>query len=96
MFKSDKEYLRRYGKFLIAEQEECEAGGYVRPYTPMRYVSLGELQRIAKAFPSVVIDMGDIINFNQFGDLFGLGKTKRKTGYKVFHIPVYRKNDFSG
>lgn len=96
MFKSDKEYLRRYGKFLIAEQEECEAGGYVRPYTPMRYVSLGELQRIAKAFPSVVIDMGDIINFNPFGDLFGLGKTKRKNGYKVFHIPIYRKNDFSG
>jgi len=96
MFKSDREYLRRYGKFLVAEYEKCAAHGYVRPYTPMRYVSLAELKKIAKAFPSVVIDMGVVLNFNPFGDLFGLGKTKPKKGYKVFHIPIYRKNDFSG
>lgn len=104
MFKSDREYLRRYGKFLVAEQEECEAGGYLRPYTPLRYVSQEEINQMVSAFPNC-IRVWSWESFNtKFDDLFGpiLEKKHGKKSQKPFKypklvtIPIMRKNTPDG
>ena len=53
-FKSKREYLRRYGKFLVSEYEKSIADNLVRPYTPMRYVSQDEITGMVETFPGLI------------------------------------------
>lgn len=83
MFKSDREYLRRYGKFLVAAQEKYSDGGHIRPYTPFRYVSQKEINKMVKAWPNSI----EVLSWESF---------KGRKQPKLVVIKIVRTNTFNG